>query len=231
MTPAQLALRIAAGEAEDAEFDGQLPEAARQLSRQFWTPVAVAYRVTEWLEASGAASLLDVGAGVGKLCAVVALRSARPGGRALQVAGIEQRASLVAVASQIARDLGASATYITARISDTQYAAGGDSGEPAIHLGPADAYYLYNPFGENLSGDAPTAGDPSRAPDHIDDEFPRDEAAFLAGVRATERLLKQARPGTQLITFNGYGGVIPSSYDARAVERYGLSDLIWWTKR
>src|SRR5690606_41602876 len=65
----------------------------------------------------------------------------------------------------------------------------------------ADAYYLYNPFGENLSGDAPTAGDPSRAPDHIDDEFPRDEAAFLAGVRATERLLKQARPGTQLITF------------------------------
>jgi len=118
------------------------------------------------------------------------------------------------------------------RQADLRLSEGSSRLTRAIQLEPADAYYLYNPFGENLSGAAPIAPDVADAtPDHIDDEFPRDERAFLDSVRATECLLNQAPSGTQLVTFNGYGGVVPSTSDAQAVERYGLSDLIWWTKR
>lgn len=236
----QLAERIAAGEALDTEFDALLPSAARHLSRQFWTPLGVGYQVAEWLELGGARSLLDVGSGVGKLCACVALRSARSGRTpGLCVAGIEQRASLVAIAEQVAHDLEIQVNFTTARITDTQYATPRDSRDGQagkVQLAAADAYYLYNPFGENLTGAAPAttsagAQHEGARPDHIDDEFQRDERAFLDSVRVTERLLQQARSGTHLITFNGFGGVVPSAYDARALQRHGLSDLIWWTKR
>jgi len=58
----------------DAEFDQVFPDELRDRSRLHWTPVAVAIRAAALLAPGpGGIRVLDVGAGVGKLCLIGAL--------------------------------------------------------------------------------------------------------------------------------------------------------------
>ncbi|MEZ4229704.1 MAG: methyltransferase [Polyangiaceae bacterium] len=204
-TPSELAARISAGEVvEDDRFDRLLPAALRAHSRRYFTPVAVAVRVSEWLRDEGAQELLDIGSGAGKLCAIVGLRTE------LRVTGLEHRADLVAASRSLAESLG-----VETRVSFLHAALG------EVALPSADAYYLYNPFGENLLG----------LEGQLDHNVEFGEARFRQDVGLVQRLLRRAPSGTRLITYNGFGGVIPTGYEDRRVERHGLNDLVLWRKR
>ena len=151
MTPPALALGDALRQGAavpDAEFDRLFPDDLRDRSHLHWTPVAVARRAAALLAphdlhrtpvavARGAVLLapprgirvLDVGAGVGKLCAIGALVTGAVWW------GIEQDPVQVAAAHHAAWALG-----ITDR---TRFVQGDGS---RLSWDGFDAFYFYNPF-------------------------------------------------------------------------------------
>ena len=133
MTPPALALGDAlrrGAAVADADFDRVFPEELRDRSHVHWTPVAVALRAAELLAPSPRGiRVLDVGAGVGKLCLIGALVTGAVWW------GIEQDAVQVAAASHAAWALD-----ITGR---TRFVQGDGS---RLSWDGFDAFYFYNPF-------------------------------------------------------------------------------------
>jgi SAM-dependent methyltransferase len=129
--PAQ-ALRdaLAGGAAvSDAELDQVFPEELRDRSYLHWTPVAVAVRAAALLAPLPSLRILDVGAGVGKLCLI---------GAAITGAtwwGIEQDAVQVAAASHAAWALDVD--------RKTRFVHGDGS---RLSWDEFDGFYFYNPF-------------------------------------------------------------------------------------
>jgi hypothetical protein len=115
--------------ATDRSFDELLPAELRHLSQAHWTPVDVAIRATSLLHPSRHDRVLDVGAGVGKLCTIGALSSPAIW------CGVEQHGLLVATARRLARALG---------VADRTMFLHADAF--AIEWSEFDALYLYNPF-------------------------------------------------------------------------------------
>jgi SAM-dependent methyltransferase len=113
----------------DRAFDELVPEELRHLSQTHWTPVDVAIRATSLLSPGPHMRVLDVGSGVGKLCAIGALSSAGTW------CGIEQHESLVAAGRRLTRALG---------VADRTTFLQGDA--LAIDWSDFDALYFYNPF-------------------------------------------------------------------------------------
>jgi hypothetical protein len=173
---------------DDAAFDDLVPEELRHLSAAHWTPVAVAVRAAALLAPGRDTRVLDVGAGVGKLCAVGALSSDATW------CGVEQHEILVTAARRVAVALGIGArtSFIHGDVLSIDWAA-------------YDALYLYNPF----------------------------ELDHGAAVARVQDRLAGLRGGTRVLTFNGFGGVMPASYDLLHHERVdgvGL-DLALWRQR
>lgn len=113
----------------DQCFDGLVPHDLRHLSSTHWTPVRAAVRVASLLCAGTSTRVLDIGAGVGKVCTIGALS-----GDGMWV-GIEQHAHLVESATVLARSLGvASRTHFL------------QADAFSIDWNEFDALYLYNPF-------------------------------------------------------------------------------------
>lgn len=176
----------------DAAFDRHLPRDMRRLSSCFWTPVAVASQVARWFDEHGVRSALDVGAGAGKLCVVAALA-----GSARWV-GLEHRPSLVRSAEELAR------TFSMGTRVDFRVGQLGLEPLPAV-----DAYYFYNPFGENLFGYR----------DCIDTDVELGRRRYDQDVAEAEALLRAAPVGTLVATYNGFGGRMPLTYVERRVDR------------
>ena len=177
---------------KEATFDRFLPEELRVVSGQHWTPLVVAKRVAEWFDELHVRTVVDIGSGAGKFCVAAALCSTA------RYLGIEQRPRLVAAA----RDL-ASAFHVDDRV---EFAVGA-LGEIAVPV--ADAYYLYNPFGENLFG----------AIAQLDNDIELSDARYDSGVAAVEELLDSAPLGTCVVTFNGFGGRFPPRFHQVRVDR------------
>jgi SAM-dependent methyltransferase len=186
---------------EDA-FDLVYPEAIRKRSPNFWTPVAVARRAAEFLAPNPDARVLDIGSGVGKFCIVGAATTGA------MFSGIEHRPHLVAIAKRAAHQF---------RVSRVKFAVGmiDDIDWPCF-----DAFYLFNPFEENVFADR---GALDRTVVLSEDRFWID-AAFV------ERKLARLPVGTRVATFHGFGGRIPPSYGlvAQLPMRGGVLRL--WTK-
>ncbi|MFO0631054.1 MAG: class I SAM-dependent methyltransferase [Polyangiales bacterium] len=187
MTPREIADALAAGRpVPDGAFDRYLPEALRRLSALHWTPLAVAAHAARWLHARGVRTVLDVGAGAGKFSVVAALAAE------LRVTGLEQRARLVDVARSLAR-----LYRVAERVTFVQ----------GVHVdGPlpsVDAYYLFNPFGENLLN----------TDEHIDHDVELSDPRYVDDVAAMEQRLRDAPRGTHVMTYNGFGGAVPDTYD------------------
>ena len=121
----------------DRALDGLVPCELRHLSRIHWTPVHVAARAVTLICPTSDTRVLDIGAGVGKLCAVGALSALGTW------TGVEQHGDLVAAARRLARTLG-----VESRTSFVH----GDAF--AIDWNAFDALYLYNPFEIPLLGTA-----------------------------------------------------------------------------
>lgn len=121
----------------DRRFDGLLPNELRHLSTTHWTPVRAAVRAASLLCDGKNTRILDVGSGVGKVCAIGALF-----GEGTWV-GVEQYAALVDSASDLARSLG-----VANRTRFLQADAF------SIDWNEFDALYFYNPFELQLFRDS-----------------------------------------------------------------------------
>lgn len=191
------------GRPDDELFDRFLPPRLRVASGVFWTPLAVAARAAAWFAELGVASVADIGSGAGKFCVAAAL------GGACRFVGLEQRPRLVAAAGRLARLF---------RVDDrVRFVAGVLDPRTAP---AAEAYYLYNPFAENRFG--PEA--------HLDDDVELGEDRYQRDLAAAEELLRRARPGTYVVTYNGFGGEPPGGYEPIRADRTLPNVLRMWHK-
>lgn len=191
------------GEPDDELFDRFLPFRLRVMSRMFWTPLAVTTRAAAWFAELGVVTVADIGSGAGKFCVVAALA----GG--CRFTGLEQRPSLVKAAGRLAREFGVDdRVQFVAGILDPRTV-------PA-----ADAYYLYNPFGENRFG--PEA--------HLDEDVELSEDRYRRDIASVEEMLRRARPGTYVVTYNGFGGHVPDDYTEIRIDCTLPNLLQMWRK-
>jgi predicted RNA methylase len=186
----------------DMEFDSIYDRAVRELSAQHWTPVRIAARAARLLTQNGATRILDIGSGVGKFCIVGALTTDA------EFVGVERRGNLVSIARAAASRLGASrATFVHTNID-------------AYSLEGFDGIYLYNPFYEQIS----------RLLVQIDDAIEGTDAAYRHYVRATVDRLRALKAPVAVVTFNGFGGIMPRDFTFRGDEPAGNDRLEVWTK-
>ncbi|MGZ5537478.1 MAG: class I SAM-dependent methyltransferase, partial [Chthoniobacterales bacterium] len=119
---------------EDEKFDRIFPPRLRKLSSLFWTPVAVAAEAAKLLVGKPQTRVLDIGCGPGKFCLVGASLTDS------HFTGVEQRAELVAAARKGATALAVpNVEFLHANLLDIDFAN-------------YDAFYLFNPFEENMHG-------------------------------------------------------------------------------
>ena len=204
MRPDEIARRLRAGQPiGDDEFDAWLPAAVRWPSVRYWTQVGVAVRVARWLRSRGVCSVLDVGSGAGKFCVVGALSTG------LSFTGVEQRANLVDSARSLAARFGMSgrARFVHGDLDD-------------VDCNLFDALYFYNPFGENV---APIAS-------RLDEKVELGRARFDRDIATAQAVLSRMPLGAYLVTYNGYGGRVPDSFDLVHAKVAGLSLLRLWRK-
>ncbi|MBK9072567.1 MAG: hypothetical protein IPL79_16440 [Myxococcales bacterium] len=191
-TPRQVASALRSGlRPAERAFDQFLPAELRVVSGQHWTPLAVALRVAQWLDAYEITSVVDIGAGAGKFCVAAALASKA------HFIGVEQRRHFVAAANTLAGqfNLGDRCRFVVGTLG-------------AGELPAAEAYYLYNPFGENLFG--PDA--------HIDDAVELSNARFERDVAHARKFFAHAPAGTYVIEYNGFGGELPDGYQELLID-------------
>lgn len=183
----------------DRVFDDALfNEEFQRVSASFWTPVEVAVRVVELFESTLRAlgrkgnkrvTLLDIGSGVGKFCLVAG--ASRP---SFDVHGIEHRPHLVASARDASRRLGlTNAHFHDGAIDDLL------PNRPDLSVEDVDGFYLFNPFAENLT----------ERHDRLDSTVDLSDARFLHDIGVMEEILRRARVGALLITYCGFGGLLP----------------------
>lgn len=187
----------------DRAFDALLPDELRTRSALHWTPLSVVNRAAGWIDEFGIRSVVDVGSGVGKFCVAAALASKAT------YTGIEQRARLVHVARKLAETLD-----LSTRVSFIHGTLG------ISRIPSAEAYYMYNPFGENLFGPE----------SQIDGDVELNEPRYRRDVSATERLLTEVPLGTFLITYNGFGGHMPPTFRQLRLEQVHRNELQLWEK-
>lgn len=193
----------ATGALTDVAFDRHLPAPSRAVSSEYWTPVEVAVRAASWLQEAKVCRVLDVGSGAGKFCVLGALLCNAT------FIGLEQRSQLAEEATSLSARFGLS--------KRVHFEVGQFS---PLCLFEADAIYLFNPFGENLYG----------AEDRFDETVELNHSRYARDVKAVELALDRAPPGTHLLTYNGFGGKVPRSYQEMKVDRELPNVLRLWRK-
>lgn len=198
----------------DESLDSYLPLSARRVSPLFWTSVPIIERAVAWLDKLGVGDVVDLGAGVGKWCVGAALLARHE----RRYYGLEHRPELVALATDLALHLGVTdrVSFHLGEVADLLGRPGPIPGLPA-----APAFYLFNPFGENVAPDD----------EHLDESVELSEARFHRDVAAVEDLLEVAAPGTWVLVYNGFGGRMPSSYEPVRTDFDGPFALRLWRKR
>jgi predicted RNA methylase len=146
---------------------------------------------------------LDIGAGAGKFALVAAMASS------LRVVGLEHRPRLVEVAHRLAGEFS-----IRDRVT---FLLGTFDATPTPH---ADAYYLFNPFGENLFADT----------QHLDRSVELSVSRFRRDTAAVTRLLHESAIGTLVCTYNGFGGSIPQGFALKKIDATFSCPLRLWQK-
>jgi SAM-dependent methyltransferase len=173
------------------------------VSAMYWSPLAAAVLAARWFDEVGARTVLDIGSGAGKFCVAAALASKA------RYVGVEHREELVQAARGLAQEFQVAdrATFLHQPFAS----------DIAVH---ADAYYLYNPFGENLF----------EGSQQLDASVELGDARYLRDVALAEELLRNAPIGTHLVTFSGFGGTVPRAYSEVRVDWTLTSILRMWKK-
>jgi predicted RNA methylase len=188
---------------EDVAFDEQLPANLRVLAGFHFTPVAVARDAAQLLAPRPGMRVLDVGSGAGKFCITAA--RVLP---AAEFVGVEWRPHL----SELARTLAAHAQlpnvrFINANVLD-------------IDWSEYDAFYMYNPFAEHLF----------EGVFMLDRTVPSDPLDYVTYVTAARERLADARIGTRIVTFHGFGAEPPDTYEFVLAQMSPAGRLELWEK-
>ena len=182
---------------EDAAFDDQLPLSLQLKSGTYFTPVAVARSVASFLAPTPGMTVLDVGSGAGKFC-ITAARAVPDA----QFVGVEWRPHLVRLATRLAEGV-PNVRFIHANALELDWSE-------------YDAFYLYNPFAEHLFEGVFV----------LDRTIALDPLDFTLYVAAVRQRLAQARLGTRVATYHGFGAPPPVGY-----ELEGTNDCVeLWVK-
>ena len=192
------------GSVDDDRFDALYPAPIRDKSQRYWTPVEVARKAASLLARHDARRVLDIGSGPGKFCLVAAC--ARPD---LDFTGVEHRAHFVEAARAAAQRLD---------LDNVRFFQA-DATEPAWF--GFDGFYLYNPFAENLYP----------VDDHLDETVELSRRRFMSDVGRVTRCLANVAMGTCVVTYNGFGGPIPSAFELVHSEPAGCDWLRLWVKQ
>jgi hypothetical protein len=186
----------------DHDFDQLLPDDLRILADLHFTPIGVARRAAQWLVDRPGARVLDVGAAVGKFCIIGAEYTDGV------FVGVEHRPRLAHVATAVAGVLGLpNVTFIQCDLVDLDWT-------------PFDGFYLYNPFVEYIPG--------ITLP--IDRTIDLQPEYFLFYVKYVRQRLSEARLGTRVVTYHGFGSPPPDGYVLKADEPCGTGRLALWVK-
>ena len=184
----------------EESFTDNLPHYLQNRSRRFFTPLSIAQMATDWLTEDGKKRILDIGAGVGKFCIAGAAYSDS------YFCGIEHRPSLAKIANELILKFNIPNAVVQ----------NGDITE--IDFENFDAFYLYNPFFENLMPDL-----------RLNNEIELSSSLYLYYFNYTERQLSKVRPGTRLVTYHGNNFEVPSSFKKIKENADGMLKL--WIKQ
>lgn len=163
---------------EDHLFNTLYPLRINKLSERHWTPVEVANPGAVYLEDGPGKKVLDIGSGAGKFCLVGATSTKGV------FYGVEQRQSLVKLSQKIARIYDIDNVYFI------------HSNITKISFSNYDAFYIYNPFYEN-----------------IDNSLSIDEKLYFTYSEYVENQLKKTPVGTRLVTYWSMWMKIPEGFD------------------
>lgn len=118
--------------------------------------------------------------------------------------GIERDPAMVLAANAAATELVAHTCFLLGEMTDVDWSS-------------FAAFYLFNPFAEILLTS--------------DDEPPTRHAQYRADVEFVERQLAATAPGTRVVTYHGFGGEMPASFDLAHRESTGEAELCLWIRR
>jgi hypothetical protein len=183
----------------DFEFDTVFRNNFSSISTLHWTPLKVARIASEWLCINSKSKILDIGSGVGKFCIVGALKTNGT------YTGVEQRSNLVKISNKvIQQNKICKANFINDNFSN-------------INFSEYTAFYLYNPFWENISNDK-----------LIDNNIPVSQAIFQEYNLILSKKLSTLQPGTLVATYLMRETDIPLCY---TIVKYDFErNLILWKK-
>jgi SAM-dependent methyltransferase len=183
----------------DERFDLIYPMEVRALSWRHWTPVVIARQAAAFLADRPNTRVLDVGCGPGKFCIIGALTTAA------HFTGVEQREGLASLARDAIQRLEIkSAQIVHANVTEIDFSA-------------YDAFYLFNPFEENLFkwGQIDATVNLSRT---LYDQYTNHVATELAN----------APLGTRVVTYGGLCEEVPLCYQCQRSAFAGMLKL--WEK-
>lgn len=184
----------------EESFTRLLPDYLQRASRLYFTPVHIAKIASQWLTEGQAKKILDIGAGVGKFCMVGAINSTS------HFYGVEHRPSLAELGNKLIDYFGiANATVLNENVMNVDFSN-------------YDAFYLYNPFFENLI-----------APKRLNNEVVLNGILYAHYLRHTEEQLSKTKVGTHLVTFHGNNFEVPDCYD-KAKESEDTALKLWIKK-
>lgn len=184
----------------EENFNALLPEYLQRSSRIFFTPIRIAQIATQWLTEDGKKNVLDIGAGVGKFCVAGARYSDS------YFCGVEYRPSLAKLANKLIRDFGIENAIVkNENIMDVDFTN-------------FDAFYLYNPFFENLMFET-----------RLNNEVELRGPLYGYYSAHTEKQLDKTKPGTRLVTYHGNNFEIPGSFKKIKEAEGGILKL--WIKK
>lgn len=184
---------------EDYHFDLAYPREIRELSDRHWTPVEVARKAAEFLVREPGTRVLDIGCGPGKFCIVGALATE---GR---FTGVEQRPHLCAAARSVIDQ---------AQIPNAAIIHGNLTAMDFSHF---DAFYLFNPFQENLETNA-----------KIDLTVKLSSELYDQYTEHVARQLALAPLRTRVATYCGACEEVPMGYEC--IDSSSGCDLKFWEK-
>lgn len=187
-------------ELTEENFNNSLPDYLQNRSKRFFTSFDIAQTATEWLTEDGKKNILDIGAGVGKFCMVGAKFSDS------FFCGIEYRASLSKIANELIIKF------------DIPNAIVQNGNVTEIDFKNFDAFYLYNPFFENLI--------PSL---RLNNEVPLAAPLYRYYFNYTEEQLDKTNSETRLVTYHGNNFEVPASFKKLKESKDGTLKL--WIKK
>jgi SAM-dependent methyltransferase len=169
----------------DKIFNSLYPKPIQEVAEKHWTQLEVARKSAAFLAISPDVKVLDIGSGSGKFCLTAAHYHPQT-----FFYGIEQRANLVELSTELAQKLQlANVSFICDNVTN-------------IDLENFDHFYFYNSFYENVAGTQ-----------KIDSSIKYSDELYNYYNRYLYKQLNKKSPGTRLVTYHSFGIETPPNYE------------------